>query len=196
MLLINKTDIQVYKQLPTSLDDSRLTPYIMEAQEFDLKEALGYPLYYDMLKELPNETSGGKYTDLLNGVEYIDRLGHSILFLGIKPAIVYWTYARLIENQQLTITATGVNVKTNQYSDMASQTEISKRVTQARSGAYSYFQTAEKFLIDKNIESRIYPLWLIGLNETKSGGIRMTTVDRFTRESTVKNNSNNNYYKR
>ena len=54
-----------------NISDSRLNVAIQEAQDSDLKQMLGYAMYYDMLKN----HSATKYTDLLNGKEYTDVNG-------------------------------------------------------------------------------------------------------------------------
>lgn len=249
--LITKNDITLFKLIPTNISDERVTPYIVEAQQFDLLENLGAPLFYDLLRDSGNEiasipytgltgafqigetvnvgagktakvqanaagiltlntiiglwesnktitgqtsaataTSGnitfGKYYLLMNGESYVDPSGYQIDYQGLKPALIYWTFARFIENQQISITSHGVVEKTNDYSEQVSEKKIAYRITQARSGALNYFRLVEKYLCDKNTGITTYPLYTsyIPINK-KSGGAKISIVDRFSKGSTI-----------
>lgn len=252
--LITKTDILDYKQFTDNVPDNRINPYILEAQEFDLKAALGYALYFELMSQykrisiayntlaigvftvgetvsgklsatvvatgtvisnasgvlvldivsgsfdtattLLGGTGGatanitsityGKYYKLLHGEEYTDSSSIAITYKGIIAPLVYWSYARFVENQSMTVTATGLSEKTNEFSKGVGDKMITQRISQARSGALAYFEFVKKYLCDKNTaDATNFPLWNTGSKEQRiGGGNRFTTVDRFTSEST------------
>ena len=51
--LISKSDVATWLQLPGvsggGTDDKKMNRSIQEAQNFDLKQAIGYPLFFDLL---------------------------------------------------------------------------------------------------------------------------------------------------
>lgn len=180
-LLIDETVIQQYRTISSSVNEAkRITPFVYEAQIFDLKPLLGAPLYDDFVK---NNTDA-KYLELLNGAEYIDPQGYLCNFDGLKAALSYWAYARFLENQQITVTSHSVVTKDNPYSTPIDSKTIMQRVAHARSGGLAYYEQAEKFLYDKNFEDpNNYPLWLKSIRKKpKTSGMRITKIDAFNRQ--------------
>lgn len=55
-LLIGKSDIQLYKQFSVHTQSERYEPFIKEAQDFDLKPALGSALFVQLIKTLHTES--------------------------------------------------------------------------------------------------------------------------------------------
>jgi len=258
-LLISKTDILDFKQFTENVPDNRINPYITESQEFDLKAALGYPLFFELMTyykrisivfntlvgtpyvvgetisgklsatvvatgTVISNASGvlvldivsgsfdtattllggtgaatanvvsmtyGKYYKLLHGETYTDAQDYSITFKGIRAALVYWAYARFVENQNMTVTATGLNQKENEFSKGVDSKMIAARISQARSGALAFFEDVKKYLCDMNTEDATnFPLWRTGTEDRGiSGGSRYTTVNAFRSNgtSTTKN---------
>ena len=67
-ILITKAEIQQYKQLSNSINQSKLEQIIKEAQFNDLRPLLGERLYNDVMTKV--EASSTDYDDLMNGSVY------------------------------------------------------------------------------------------------------------------------------
>jgi len=152
-----------------NISDSRLNVAIQEAQDSDLKQMLGYAMYYDMLKN----HSATKYTDLLNGKEYTDVNGYTVEFRGLKYALLYWTYARILNANQITLTSHGVVQKRSDYSDQVDLKAISNAVNDKRSFALVYWQEVERY-INSNLTT--YTLWNVTRKEFQKTQIRINVI--------------------
>lgn len=66
--LITKSEISTWLQLPGTLgsgtDDKKMNRAILEAQNFDLKGAIGYPLFFDLINSYGSESISVAYTNL------------------------------------------------------------------------------------------------------------------------------------
>ena len=103
--LINLSDIQEYKPVSSNISSiNRIEPYIMEAQDLDIKPFLGDDLYYALIEG----KADAKYLLIIEGGSYENANGNTIYFEGLRPALCYFAYARLIENNPLHVTAFGV----------------------------------------------------------------------------------------
>jgi hypothetical protein len=152
--LITLDDIRTYAEISSNVDVlNKLKPYIHQAQLFDLKPAIGDAFYFDLIAN--NDST--IYQDLINGKTYTDLQGNSIEFEGLKPALVYWAYARYKENSGVADTAYGTMIKRNDFSDPASEKTLSRIVTSARSLAVGYLNDAVKYLNVSGVS--VYPLW-------------------------------------
>ena len=145
-----------------------LDPYIWEAQNLDLKPLLGSALFYDMMENLTVQ----KYIDLLSGKVYEYR-ENNIYFNGLKPSLVYFAYARYINNKNSIDTPYGLVQKRNPDSNQSPEKEIARRVSQAKSAAATFFNEVAQFL-NSNVAD--YPLWQNTERVRKNGGIRISGV--------------------
>jgi hypothetical protein len=144
-LLITKTDFAAYRNLTVNMDDSkRLEPFILEAQRIDLSNMLGKRLYFDMIKYLSSYNAGiAAQTDqspyqastdelwfqkLLNGASYNytwpDQSITTKIYAGLKPVLVYLSYARFVRNDNVRSTQSGFVKKTVDFSTQISDKEI------------------------------------------------------------------------
>ncbi|MGF7038621.1 hypothetical protein [Mucilaginibacter lappiensis] len=159
--LINQTTFQHYEDITVNIKPERLKIFIKKAQDLDLKPFLGHALYYDFLTcfnedgTLKDDTPQ-HYKDLLNGSEYLDQYGHIVLYEGLAPTLVYFTFARFIENDAVHYTATGPVIKHHDNGDPLSAPAIVKLVQQQRSTANAHANEVEKFLWDNKED---FPLW-------------------------------------
>lgn len=150
-LLISIEDIKNYRPM-ADIIQTRIDPYIQEAQMNDLKPFLGEPLYRDIL----TNTSSTLNQELLYGKNYIDESGYTIVFNGLVPMLVYYSLARIISNNQINITSFGAVQKVNQSSTPLDIATIKMQVTELRANALSYQTEVKKFL-DYYLSA--YPLW-------------------------------------
>lgn len=164
--LITPAQIKAYR--PTAdLDDARVTPFILEAQQNDLRPVLNDVLYYDLMKKF-TESADVMYTNyqnLINGVDY-DYNGSTIHFSGIKPMLAYYTLARFIVNNPVNITRFGVVQKVNPQSEPLSAGVINSVVNDLRSTAMNYQNELVKFLETK---SSVYTLYQTGGADSNTG---------------------------
>ncbi len=171
--LIVLSDIQDFRAVSSNLNTDRIDPLIAEAQEFDIKPVLGPAQYLDFINSLPD---GGKYDDLFNGVEYTDTgINELVSFKGVRAALVYYSYARLLLNQDLHVSGSGIVEKTEQWSQPSEEKRIQRQVTAARLAAVAHQNDYIKFLRE---EFETYPIFFkdcIKSNATP-GGIKISRV--------------------
>lgn len=189
-LLITLNDFAGLVDLSSNINpERRVNTHIKNAQKFDLGLMLGDALLYDFVKYIriyrdaitvdpdhvatPDEQ---KYLDLLNGKIYPFK-GNDIYFEGVKPALVYYSYARILVNQNVHTTANGINKKLNQYSETVEEKEIFRLKTDAESAAWGYMNDVKNFL---NANKNLYPLWLRSCHceqsKIKRSGSRITAI--------------------
>ncbi|QEC79050.1 DUF6712 family protein [Mucilaginibacter ginsenosidivorax] len=180
--LINQTTFQQYEDITVNIKPERLKVFIKKAQELDLKPFLGHALYYDFLNHFNEDgtlqdDAPQPYKDLLNGTEYLDDYGHIVLYEGLAPTMVYFTFARFIENDAVHYTATGPVIKRHENGDALSSPEVVKLVQQQRSIANAYANDIEKFLWDNKAD---FPLWRYNAKNKSSrqAGPRIRGVDK------------------
>lgn len=171
-LLISISDFTPYKAISANINATKkLEPYILEAQEFDLKPLLGDELYNALVEDFEASPSLTDYSDLFNGSEWT-LSGHNYKHAGLIPVLCYFAYARYKLNSNTEDTAFGTITKRNNESEPVSEKTISRQADQARSGAMSYMNQVIKFLNDNSTD---YPLW-VNSCKTKTGRTRITDV--------------------
>ncbi|QKJ28470.1 hypothetical protein HQ865_01410 [Mucilaginibacter mali] len=153
MNIIDQTTFQRFEDISTNIKPERLGVFISKAQELDLKPFLGYALYYDLMQHFNNDgvlktDTPQAYKDLVNGTEYLDKRGHIVLYQGLSPLLVYFAFARFIEDDSVHYTATGPVIKQREGGNSLSAAEIAKLVEQQRSTANAYANETERFLRD------------------------------------------------
>jgi len=90
MAIIDFHDIDALGR-PSSADEKLSAACIEEAEQLDIKPAIGTTL----LRLLSSESSE-RINDLLNGCEYTGRDGEAASHKGIRKALAYYAYARLV----------------------------------------------------------------------------------------------------
>lgn len=180
--LISQSTFSDFEDISANVKPERLQVFIKKAQDLDLKPFMGAAFYYDFIKNFNDDgtikdEAPQPYKDLFNGCEYQDRHGHTILYEGLKAALVYFTFARFIEADAYRYTSTGPVIKQNDFSEGISEKGITKLVQQQRSTANAHVNEIEKFLNDKKAD---FPLWNYNAkNKTaRQPGPRIRSVDR------------------
>ncbi len=108
LLLIGAKDIAQYAQIAVNSREEMLYPYILAAQNLDIKPILGNALMTDLLT---NRTDAN-YKILLEGGSYTDDNGNVVTFQGLIAAISLFTYARYMFVKNAVDTPFGMVVKT------------------------------------------------------------------------------------
>ncbi|RKR84911.1 hypothetical protein BDD43_5164 [Mucilaginibacter gracilis] len=201
-LLITKQDFAAYRNLTVNMDDSkRLEPFILEAQRLDLCRMLGKRLYFDMIKYLTSYAAGiAAQTDmapyqptadelwfqkLLNGTTYNytwpDQSTTTKIYAGLKPVLVYLSFARFVRSDNVRSTQSGFVKKTVDFSVQISDKEIQAVASRAEADANAFFTATEDFMADNVTYFRKYlatPGCLPGqfFDTEKRAGTRLTAV--------------------
>ncbi len=117
-LLINKSVILKYRRLSNSVTDEEINRYIADAQQFDLRNAMGRTNYNELFTD---------DTKLNNGTDYLD---------GIDKALALFTYARYVIHGKDTDTPFDIVKKNYKDGKNLSFTEKKHLYTTARQEAF------------------------------------------------------------
>jgi hypothetical protein len=162
LLLISPSDIRKYRTLSINIQDERIDPFILEAQEFDLRKVCG-DVFYEKLVE---EISPANYPELKEQYEGF---------------LIYKTYARLLRHNQVNVTAAGVVYKTNEFSSVVPQNELSKYINSVLDGSKEYERRFIKYMNASTTDAATnYPEWLesdcCSKRSRTYGGTRISAV--------------------
>lgn len=143
------------RDIAANIDASRLHNFIREAENIDIRSAIGAELFrkldnigpfrvvdgeivgdYDLTTEEKNLLVGGYYTSSCGCSEY---------FEGLLLALGYFAYARLVREQSLNVTAYGVVVKEGELSSPADTRAIAAAALNAQNIAEAYLGNTLKY---------------------------------------------------
>ncbi len=167
-LLITLSDIQQFKSISDNINSfSDLEPYILEAQDFDLRPFLGDGMFKDLVNDFNDSPSLTLFGDLFNGKEY-EVNGIEYFHKGLKAILIFHSYARYAANANVKSTPSGFMQKTSQYSDGVDPATIARIIKTARTGATSHEDRVRHYLSSFPNE---FPKWIHGQKSTnfKSG---------------------------
>jgi hypothetical protein len=169
-LIITTEDIGTYRDLTTNIPTKRVTPFIREAQDLDLRNLLGPDLYNKV-------------------VEDTSPLNYPLLDAYLVPCLCYWTYSRFVKNNRATMTSNGVVFKNTDGSVQANDTAVSMLITDANEAAANYANRLVEYL---NNNVALYPEWAKSCHCHKvKGSVRINAVgDTETVNDYVKNEVN------
>ena len=126
-LLISRRDIDALAR-PCITDDAEAERYIAEAEQIDLAPQLGADLFI-RVKRNPQE-----YDILLNGGAWREKeIGEGAwehICAGLRKALAYYAYARIVRNGGHVATRFGFNDKRDEFSNAV---ELKQRVAEANS---------------------------------------------------------------
>jgi len=154
-MILSIEDLKEYRLITASSKCKDLEIYIKEAQEIDLKNFLGFKLYYDMIENIDQDN----YKSLVYGSRYEDTSGaytFTIDYRGLKPLMAYWAYARILDSHGYIISKTGVVEGEYDESVPLEKKDRDSLVVKNRGLADSYKAEVEHFLCEKDED---YPLW-------------------------------------
>lgn len=109
-LLIDKVYINDHCR-PCNADDLIVERCIVEAQQIDLTRNIGAALVAKLITERST-----RMDTLLDGGTYEDCCGNSVTFQGIRTALAYYAYSRIIGSATGMSTRFGFVTKNEQYS--------------------------------------------------------------------------------
>ena len=157
--LITKADILTYWPISLNLDDSRVNPYIVRAEEAFLQPLISPELYYALTEA--EIVIGDRFDKLLNGDTYKDGSNYERKYVGLKPLIAAYAYSLIVDNNAVHVTRGGVNRKTGDNTENLTTGETGYK----SSGAYSEAIRLEGQFYDyMSQRSGVYPEWGLGGN--------------------------------
>lgn len=122
---------------PCYADEEKALAYIVEAEQNNIKPAIGDDLFIQ-LKE-------GGQTFLLEGGIY-ERDGKRYELNGIKRALAYFVISRLYESSTTELTRQGVVNRRSEYSDNADERDIISVSRETYAIANRYMEEIERYL--------------------------------------------------
>ncbi len=129
---------------------------VIEATKFDLKKAIGDAFFVD----IENNLLLAKYVLLLEGGTYTNANGNEVTFSGLKTALAYFTYARLIDvGSSVTYTEYGAVRKSSNLSEPIDAKVLSRAVDNNRQIAIDYLNEVLEYV---NFAISDYPLYKNG----------------------------------
>lgn len=171
--LITLADIQALKPISSNVNELKaLKPFILEAQEFDVRPFLGDEFWIDLVNDFDASPSLATYSDLFNGSTYVYS-GVTYKHEGIKAMLIYYTYSRYLNNAQTSVTPFGVVQKLNDDSQQVPERTLTRLVSQAVSGAKVYEERVKDYII-RNASQ--YTLYKCISSNKRTGGLRISSV--------------------
>ena len=155
-MLITRSDIQTVIQLSDNLPAVKINPMIDRAQELDLKPQLGAALYKAFVDGIAASPQTAIYLTLLNGEAYVYCNDETIDFPGVKPAIAWYAYARYLSGANHYSTVNGIQVPSNDHSEMLSEKGITRQISEAREAASHYIDEMHQYLCEKSATYTLY----------------------------------------
>lgn len=134
---------------PCYADEEKALAYIVEAEQNNIKPAIGDDLFIQ-LKE-------GGQTFLLEGGIY-ERNGKRYYLNGIKKALAYFVISRLYESSTTELTRQGAVNRRSEYSDNADERDIISVSRETYAIANRYMEEIERYLGTdvKNTSQRVH----------------------------------------
>lgn len=118
---------------PCSADESVIIRIIEETELLDIKPKLGDKLFLRL-------TTDVEFARLLEGGEYTDIDGETRVFAGLKRAVAYYAWARLVKTSVNNLTRFGYVVKNDDYSHQSEYKERQVAYNDAFSVADGYMK--------------------------------------------------------
>lgn len=170
--LITISDINGLKTISVNINaEKKLNPFILEAQEFELKKLMGSAFYFDFVSDFNLSPSLQVYSDLFNGCEFTYK-EKTIRHEGIKSVLAYLSYARYVLNSNVEATAFGTVNKITAESKHVDEKTITRLHEQAYAGAMSYWEDVVKYIEVQDFElweckekKRSFPIRVRGLSK-------------------------------
>lgn len=132
-LLITREDIDKECR-PCESQDALVDRCIEEAQNLDIIPAIGADWWLRVI----NNNDDAVAQLLWKGGVYRDTCGDAHIFAGLRKALLYYAYGRIVRNSVGMATRFGFQIKTDQYSDEAEQSQKTQAYNEAFATADTY----------------------------------------------------------
>lgn len=127
---------------PCAADEDIAARFIEEAEQNDIRPALGDALFLSLMSGL----SAPAYDALLNGGEYLDQCNAKRYFVGLKKTVAYYAYARIVKSGTHLLTRYNFGTKQDEYSRAAEFKERNQAYNDAFSIADHYMRDCLNYI--------------------------------------------------
>ena len=162
-LLISLDDIKKVRPAAEGISAAQINPFIREAQRLDLRPLLGDALYYDFIQNFDvtsyNVSAGQNYTNyqtLINGEPYTYG-GATVVYQGLVEMLCYFTLARFVPNNIMSLTRFGLVQKVNDQSTPVDARTLANFVSELRAVAIQYGNQLTQYLYMNQVKFVLYP---------------------------------------
>jgi hypothetical protein len=142
-LTVTLSDIQTVRPVASNLGTTtgvdRLSMYVDEARRMDLQPALSAELLAKI------DADATTYATLIAGGTYVYDT-ETYTFAGLKKALAYFVYARMIRANSVNVTAFGVVTKTDPNSEVASDKRLVMMASDAYDTGVAYLQDCMDYI--------------------------------------------------
>lgn len=133
---------------PCYADDALLTQIIAESEREDIRPRIGAAIYVALKEASTEEDLTGGMRVLLLGGTWADPAGKVRYLDGLKTALAYYVYGRVIRDGNITSTRYGAVIKSDENSNSASDTaERQRQYRQAFAAADTMLTEAVNYII-------------------------------------------------
>lgn len=148
VLLIDREDLQRYKQISPSNNNDKLNQTIIETQLEELKPLLGEKLFNAVLSDVrtSGSTDGSTYTNLLNGGNYTYN-GNEYYNPGIKVVLANYVYGAYIMWGDVIDNPFGATRKLNNNSEPIDMATKKSLYIKSKNFAFNLWNEVRRFLI-------------------------------------------------
>lgn len=141
-MLTTINNVRDIRDISSNLKDGRITPYIKEVEDAYILPAIGASLYKHL-----DTTAAASLTDddkiVLDGGYYDDDASYCH---GIRRAVAYFAFARVLKANNINVTAFGVVSKNGNMSNDADGDSVENAVAEARKMGELYLQSVVAFI--------------------------------------------------
>ena len=168
--IISSDTIKEYRELADTISDIKaIDPFILEAQNIELRDFLGDALFNVLIA---NQDDGGIYQTLIDGEDYTYNT-HTVTYDGLKPLLCYIACARMLSQHGIKITRFGVVRKHSDESEHADDGSVARFITKLRATAKVYEGRAKQYLDTKRL---VYTLWGASESSEMRSSIKVTMI--------------------
>jgi len=147
-LLIARTDIAKYTSLDGNIDYDKILPFVKTAQDIWIQQYTGTNLLVKIKNDILNDTLTGNYLSIVNTF--------------LKPMLIHFTMVEYLPFASFQISNQGVNQRTVENGQVATQENIQYLTEKYKRIAENY---AQRFIDYMNFNNNLFPEYLNNNNE-------------------------------
>jgi len=147
-LLIARTDIAKYTSLDGNIDYDKILPFVKTAQDIWIQQYTGTNLLVKIKNDILNDTLTGNYLSIVNTF--------------LKPMLIHFTMIEYLPFASFQISNQGVNQRTVENGQVATQENIQYLTEKYKRIAENY---AQRFIDYMNFNNNLFPEYLNNNNE-------------------------------
>lgn len=146
--LITPEEVSKYgRPIGAKTDEDKLTAYIIEAEQMNVKPVLGDELFLSILDKGEDDEL---LSMLLSGGTY-EHDGQLFSFAGLRAAMSYYVFAKYLMVGDFNATRFGVVMKDDNYSTRISSAERSNAYSDTLEVANCYLQDCVTYCVKKGL---------------------------------------------